>query len=1035
MVKFLIHRPIAVIMSFIAILLLGAVASGLLPVSLMPDISIPEITVQVHYAGKSVREIESGVVRKLRQNLMQVPHLDDINSESYEGKGIIRLRFNYGADINYAFIDVNEQVDAAMRSLPKDLERPAIIKASASDLPVFYINSWLKDSTADDSRFMELCDLSRNVVIKRIEQLPEVAMVDLTGQLEPELFILPDETRMKPLGISNDVISKAIEQNNVSLGSLQVIDGQYRYNIRFTNSLRTVEDVRDIYVKVRDRILQIKDIAEVGIRAKEREGAFLSNNNQALSLAVIKQSDARMEDLKAGVENLISVFKRDFGGIDYEIVRDQTGLLKYAIANLKQSLLIGALLAFIIMFFFLKDTRSPWLIGLSIPVSLVISILFFHMVGLSINIISLSGLILGVGMMIDNSIIVIDNITQYIEKGEALSDACIKGTSEVIRPLISSVLTTCAVFLPLIFLSGISGALFYDQAIAVTVGLFVSLLVSVTLLPTLYRLFWLGAFRKYKINSGSDENDLSASSSTEGVKVGRISKWLEKVNLFKVEEIYETGFKWVFKNRRVMFIAFIALVIASIALGLVMPKDRFPSFVQSELILKVDWNDKINIEENMKRTNQLIDQCQEYVTLSNAFVGNQQYVMHKDMDLSLQETLIYLRLQEGEKVERITDEMNKWLADEYPNASFAFSPPETIFEKLFSDKEAPFVVKVSANNKKGVPELDEINNMVSQVNQQYPSSNIKPIASQSFLEVRVKPDLLALYEVDQNQLYSRLKTAINAFQIGVLRTGSQYVPIVLSDKKNKLESLLLALKIKNKKGNDISVNQLVTLMPTLDYKVLFGGKEGAYVPMNFNELSVSPKLMMPQIRAQLKSLSKVNVSFKGSWFSTQILIKELSIVLLISLALLYFILAAQFESFSQPIIVLLEVPIDIAGALGLLWLFGGTINLMAMIGIVVMSGIIINDSILKIDTINRLRKDGLPLMKAIETAGHRRIKPIIMTSLTTILALVPFLWGTDMGSELQRPLALTVIGGMTLGTLVSLYFVPLCYYYLYRKAL
>jgi len=191
--------------------------------------------------------------------------------------------------------------------------------------------------------------------------------------------------------------------------------------------------------------------------------------------------------------------------------------------------------------------------------------------------------------------------------------------------------------------------------------------------------------------------------------------------------------------------------------------------------------------------------------------------------------------------------------------------------------------------------------------------------------------------------------------------------------------------------------------------------------------------LMPQIMDQLKKIAKVNLSFAGSWFSTQKLIKELLIVLLISLALLYFILAAQFESFTQPLIVLLEVPIDIAGALGLLWLFGGTINLMAMIGIVVMSGIIINDSILKIDTINRMRKDGLPLMQAIEQAGHRRIKPIIMTSLTTILALVPFLWGTDLGSELQRPLALTVIGGMILGTLVSLYFVPLCYYYLYRK--
>ncbi len=1015
MVKFLIHRPIAVIMTFIAILLLGGVSAGLLPVSLMPDIDIPEITVQANYPGKSVREIENGIIRRLRQNLMQVPHLDDISSESHEGKGTVKLRFDYGADINYAFIDVNEQVDAAMRNLPSDLERPAIIKASATDLPVFYINVWLNDTTAGVARFMELCDLAQNVAVKRIEQLPQVAMVDVTGQLEPELYILPFPSKMKPLGLTQQDITAALERNNISLGSLQVKDGQYQFNIRFSNSLRTVEDVKNIYLKAEDRILQLKDIAEVGIRPKAREGAFLSGNNMALSLAVIKQSDARMEDLKDGVENLLKIFRRDYKEVSFEIVRDQTGLLHYAIINLRQSLIVGALLAFVIMFFFLGDARSPWLIGLSIPVSVVISILFFHLVGLSVNIISLSGLILGVGMMIDNSIIVIDNITQYLERGESLAKSCIRGTTEVIRPLISSVLTTCAVFVPLIFLSGISGALFYDQAIAVAVGLVVSLIVSVTLLPTLFRLFWLNREKK------------------ELVKGGKISSWLKKVNLFKVEDIYEKSFQWVFRNRRLMFASFLMLSGVAVLLGIFLPKARFPEFKQTELIVNIDWNDKINAEENIGRIRLLLEQSEEFTSMGNAFVGSQKYVMHKDMDLSVSESMVYLACKDGNDIPRLKETITGWINQHYPRATFSFRAPETIFEKLFADKEALFVVRLSADNKKGVPELHELDRYIVTVDSLYPGTGIKPVASESFMEVRVKPAYLALYDVEQNQLFSRLKSAIDAFQIGVLRTGSQYVPIVISDEKNNIENILNELKIKNKRGDDISVNSLVELVPVLDYKMLFGGKDGAFVPINFTNLPAHPKIMMPQIREEFKKLGKVNVNFKGSWFSTQILIRELAIVLAISLALLYFILAAQFESFAQPLIVLIEVPIDIAGALGLLWLFGGTINLMAMIGLVVMSGIIINDSILKIDTINRLRKDGMPLMEAIETAGHRRIKPIVMTSLTTILALLPFLWGTDMGSQLQRPLALTVIGGMILGTLVSLYFVPLCYYYLYRK--
>ncbi len=1017
MINFLIHRPIAVIMTFIAILLLGGVALGLLPVSLMPDVDIPEITVQVTRSGVSVNEMENSIVSKLRQNLVQVPHLDDLTSESHEGKATIKLRFDYGADINYAFIDVNEQVDAALRYLPDDMERPVIIKASATDLPVFYINAWLKDSTAGVSKFMEMCDMTESVIIKRLEQLNDVAIVDLTGQLKPELCITPLPEKMQSLGIVNDDISEALAKNNISLGSLEVIDGQYHFNIRFSNALRNVEDVKDIYIRANGRIMQLKDIAEIGIRPKDREGAFLSGKNNALSMAVIKQSDARMEELKTEVDKLVGSFRNDYNEIQFEIVRDQTGLLQYAIHNLVQSLVVGSLLAFVIMFFFLKDTRSPWLIGLSIPVSLVISVLFFKMVGLSINIISLSGLILGVGMMIDNSIIVIDNIAQYMQKGESLSQSCIKGTNEVIRPMISSVLTTCAVFLPLIFLSGISGALFYDQAIAVTVGLFVSLIVSITLLPVLYRLFWLS--RKDK----------------EDIKATKTSLWLEKVNLFKAEDIYERGFYWVFRNQKLMLLFFVAALITGVLLAIFLPKKRFPQFKQTELEVKIDWNEKINTQENIRRTGLLVDRCGDEVNLANSYVGSQNFLMHKDMDLSVSEASVYLAFDNNKKLQKTQSQIQQWIEKDYPQANCSFSAPATIFEKLFADSEAPFVTKISATNKTGIPDLDEMESLVQKVNNVYPQVYLPPVSSEKFMEIRVKPEFLALYNVDQQKLYTKLKAAINSFQVDVLRTGSEYIPIVLSDKRDKLEDIFKELKIKNENENkdEISVNALVEFIPVIDYKVLYGGKMGSFVPINFFDLPFSPEKMIPQIRNVVQSFKNVKADFSGSWFSTQKLIRELIIVLLVSLALLYFILAAQFESFTQPLIVLLEVPIDIGGALAVLWVFGGSVNLMSMIGIVVMSGIIINDSILKIDTINHLRKTGMPLMQAIETAGHRRIKSIVMTSLTTILALVPFLWGSDMGSELQRPLALTMIGGMTLGTIVSLYFVPLCYYYIYKK--
>lgn len=1017
MVKFLIHRPIAVIMSFIAVLMLGGVAAGLLPVSLMPKVDIPEITVQIEHLGSSVRELEKTMVTPLRQQLMQVGHLDDISSETREGNALIRMRFKYGTDINYAFIDVNEKVDAVMRRMPREAERPAIIKASATDLPVFYINVQAADESVETARFMEMCEFTNAVIRKRLEQLPQVAMVDMTGQVWPELYIRPNIEQMKSLGIHQSQIQAVLNENNVSLGSLQVKEGKYQYNIRFFNDVNGVEDVKNLYLKTNGHILQLKDIAEIGLRARSRKGMFLQGKSEALSLAIIKQSDARMDDLKKEVDELLAVFKRDFPEIELNVTRDQTAVLTFAINNMKQSLLLGGLLAFLIMFLFLKDTRSPWLIGFSIPVSLLISLLFFHLLNLSLNIISLSGLILGIGMMIDNSIIVIDNITQSLKRGASLAQACIEGTNEVIRPLISSVLTTCAVFLPLIFLSGISGALFYDQAVAIAIGLFVSLLVSVTLLPTLYRLFWLRAERKGRMG----EN--------------RLARWMNKMQFFQAEDAYEKGWHWVFAHRRWMLPVFMLLIIAGAYMGWHMKKERFPAFQQQELVVQIDWNARIHLAENRNRVDVLLEAIENKTKVANAFIGAQQYVLHKDMDLSTSEAVIYLALKEIATPADVENDLRGLMKDQFPEAKVSFRFPETIFERLFADTEAPLVAKISSPNSKGVPDVKVMENVFSSLKQNYPESGIETFARDQYLEVRVLPERLALYEVNQNSLSKRLKAALNEYQIGVLRSRTLYVPIVLSDKARTINNILKELKVMNKKGKEIPVNQLVTLTRKDNYKILYGGKDGKHVPVAYHKVNGKSAIDLARsIKTLLQDKFNLNVSFSGKIFSSQKLLKELFVVVLIALALLYFILAAQFESLTQPLIVLLEVPMDIAGALGLLWLFGGSINLMAMIGIIVMSGIIINDSILKIDTINQLRKKGLGLKQAIETAGRRRLKPILMTSLSTILALTPFLFASDMGSALQQPLALTVIGGMVLGTLVSLYFIPLFYYYLYRRS-
>ncbi|TKG94575.1 efflux RND transporter permease subunit [Puteibacter caeruleilacunae] len=1037
MVDFLIKRPIAVTMTFIAILVLGIVAATRIPVSLMPDIDIPEITVQVSAQNTSARELENTVVRSLRQQLMQVAHMEDINSETHDGSGLIHMKFEYGTDVDFAFVEVNEKIDRAMNYLPRSVERPRVIKASATDIPVFYLNMTLKgagraeqsarnkntgstENGAGDlfpvsQKFVELSSFAGNVIRKRIEQLPEVALVDISGQVFPELLILPDMQKLDALGLSLGHLEQAIKGANINLGNLLIRDGQYQYNIRFASTLNDLRDLENLYLKVDERLVQLKDIAQVVRHPQKRKGLVTSNGKDALTLAVIKQSDARMKDLKSKLNDLMGHFREDYPHIDFNITRDQTRLLDYSISNLGQTLIYGALLAFMIMFFFLRDFKSPLLIGITIPTSLVISLLFFHLIGISINIISLSGLVLGIGMMIDNSIIVIDNITQHWDRRrgresdeELLDGSCVSGTNEVFRPMLSSVLTTCAVFIPLIFISGISGALFYDQAMAITIGLLVSLIVSITLLPVYYRLF-------YKRNEKP-----------------RSSKWLQKINSIDYEAAYEKGFRFTMRNQRTMWGVFILMLVAAGVLYQMLDKSRLPAITQDEVLVGIDWNEKIHVDENQKRCGEILGEVNGSLVQSTCMVGEQQFILSHSDEAMASEAYIYLKAKSPAALDSVIQVLDGELKSRYKEANFKFSEAGNIFSLLFSDDEPPLVARLRATDDFGAAYNHHLDKTLKDIRQTLPEYYIQPIKWQENMVLNTNREKLLTYNVSFSEVYRALKSAFNSNEVMLITQNNTFLPVILGNKPLLISEIINELMVHNNKGEEIPLRNLVSETADRDLKSFVAGQEGVYYPVIFQINENQVESLRTKIRSTLGKDRFFEAGFSGSIFSNREMVKELSLIMLISLLLLYFILASQFESLALPVIVLLEVPIDIFGAFLMLKLFGGGINLMSLIGIIVMSGIIINDSILKIDTANQLYRNGNSLLRSLATAGQRRLKPILMTSITTVLALMPFLFTSGLGADLQKPLALAVIGGMTLGTVVSLYFVPLCYYYLVR---
>ena len=1053
MLKNLLHRPIAVTMILIATVAIGVLSLVYIPVSLMPQIDIPRITVQCVKTGASVTEIEQQMINPLRQQLSQVAGLKDIESQSRIDAGTITMTFEPGADMDILFIEVNEKIDRAMNSLPKDMERPKIIKASAMDIPAFYVDVYYKDKAAkakddrsklsgngadadvQEANNMELAQLSklvRNVISKRIEQLQQVAMVDISGTVGSEIQCVPDMEKLETIGMSVGDIENAIKSNDIVLGALNVVSGIYRYTIHFDAQILNKEDIENIYFRHQERMMQLKDVCQVIEKPAVRNGVVKHNDKDAISIAVIKQNDAQMEDLQDNINALLNDMKTDYPEVEFMVTRDQTQLLTYSIGNLEWNLVLAAVLACIILFVFKRSWRTPLLIIISIPLSLILTLLCFYVLGISLNIISLSGLILGVGMIVDNAIIVIDNMKDYVQRGdgnEGFDFFIVKRVKEVFFPMLSSVLTTCSVFLPLIFLSGTAGALFYDQAMGVTIALFVSLVVASLVVPVYYYALFKKKHRKVTAKCGT-QNISSPLANIDAVLFARYAK---------VE-------KWTLRNGRLCIGGFFGALLLIAVVFQFIKKEKMPEVAHDDVLINVDWNAGISIDENVRRVNDALNAVKGHIATSTSMVGAQEFILSHTKDITSSEAIIYVRGYSEDGVDSIKKEFEAYVTKHHPDAKVEYESSGNIFDLIFQTDKSDLEIHLS-RPEGGRPNVTESKLYADSLKGMFRDIAFITVPTEMNLQYVANPEMMAYYNVSYGQLYSRLREMVGKSQVYEIASGAQSVPVVVGSDIKKDADDIMAGYVKNNNGVDVPISYLVNVTKVENYKRLFAGTEDEYYPIKVDDIK---DLDAEKIMDKCEKLNSLRSSFHGDYFDSREMIYELSVILLVAVMLLYFILAAQFESLVQPLIILSEIVLDVSVVMLILWLLGESLNIMSMIGIVVMSGIIINDSILKVDTINRelrmkmkteelrmkneeLTIKNYSLIKSIMIAGQRRLTPIIMTSLTTILALLPVLHKGDMGSALQYPLSLSLIIGMVVGTSVSLFFVPLVYFLIYRK--
>ncbi|GCC50878.1 AcrB/AcrD/AcrF family protein [Chryseotalea sanaruensis] len=996
MLRFLLQRPIAITMCLIVSAAISIVAFWQLPVSLLPAIDVPEITISVKSPNSSAQEIEQNILKTIRENMLSLNGLKAAESIAQDETGRVSLHFEYGTNMTLSYIEANEKIDRLTPQLPQNLERPIVIKSSTADLPIVRIQV----SPKNENDILQLSELTSKVLKRRLEQLAGVGLVDINGTVKRVIRIAPNYEVLKSLNLSESTIAQTIENANLDLGSVSVKDGNYRYFLKLSAKVTNPEDVENLPILLPEEkgVIKLKNVANIYYEAEKPLGFHLYGSQQGLVITVHKQMQAKMPELMPVLYKVVEQFKADYPQFEFDVTQDQSLLLTLSINNLSQSLLWGGLFAFAVLFLFMRGWREPLIMGIVLPVSLLLAFSLFYAFNISLNIISLSGLALGLGMLVDNSIVVIDNIMMKRKEGCDLLDSCVVGTQEVIVPLLSSALTNMAVFIPLIYMSGITGALFFDQALSIAAILSVSILCTFIVVPLIYILF----FKNRKSELQAD------------------SFFFEKM-----KDAYERSFLFIWQHKKLSLLLMSMLIPIAVALLFLLPKQGFPEIERTETIIEINWNEPIDAVENKQRTIKFIDYCTEFTKQAEADIGHQQFLLSTE-NYSVQHALVYLAYHNANDKIKSDPRFIEYFLTNYPLAKIKVSAAPNSFEQLFQTSRPVLEARFRDNEKTIQLSEDQVNDLLQITEAKAIAVKGKGLETETMAYIYIDFDKLKLYQLNYQDVIRQLKIAFGEYQITDFKSFGDVTPVLFSQYNIDFESALRAIEIKSVSGINYPLKDFVTYEFKDSFKNITADAAGVYQSISLSNFD-DPSVLEPIFTTFAKQQNLV-VDLTGTWFETKENLSSLILILLVSVLLMYFILTAEFESLKQPFLVMLTFPLGFAGSLMLLWISGGSLNIMSGIGMIVVLGILDNDAILKIDRINKLRET-LPLEKAIKQAGLDRLKPIVMNTCTNVLAITPIIFSSGIGADLQRPIAITTIGGLIVGTFTALYFVPLLYWF------
>jgi HAE1 family hydrophobic/amphiphilic exporter-1 len=1008
-----IRRPVAVLMCVLMVLVLGGVSFSRLPIDLMPEMDFPISIVLTSYSGVGPQEIENIVTRNIESAVATVNNIKTIQSQSSEGQSIVIAEFNSGTDMNFATLQMREKIDMIKGMLPDGVEAPMIIKMDPSMIPAAVLGVSGGENEAELTRFVE------DKVKAKIESIDGVASVAVTGGTTKEIKVDLDSQKLSGYGLSFSQISGALRSENLNQPGGTVEYGNKSLLVRSTGEFKNLDQIRNIPIMLpTGAVVYLRDFAKVREGYKSVDTYNRMNGQSSIGLAVQKQTDSNTVKVVNLIKKEINDILREYPDVKVEMVFDQGEYVEQSIANVAKNAVVGAILAIIILFVFLKNIRTTMIIGTSIPISIIATFVMIYFSGITLNLVSLGGLALGVGMLVDNAIVVLENIYRYRNEGHSRVEAAMLGTQEVGSAVVASTLTTVVVFLPIVFTGGIAAEIFKQMALAVTFSLIASLLVALTLIPMLSSKF----LKMVKYHEASRSERLN--------KV--FDKWED--TLSAVDNFYRRILSWALMHRRKTVITVLAIFAGSLLLIAFVGTEFFPNMDMGQFTVGIE----LPQGSLLKNTNEVAEQVEGILNnlpeIQKVFttVGSSGSGMSvsggASNTASLNITLKPLSERKRSTAE-VVEEMRKKVSlipgadieiNEVSTSAMGVSGGTAVSVKIFGP-DLDKLSEIAADAEELIKKVEGVRQTNTSISEGRPEARIY-----------VNRDKASYYGLGTAQVSSSIRTAVEGSVATTYKVDGDEIDVRVGFPEGTGEkySQLIDTKILLPLGVEVPLTEIADIkMEKGPIAITREGQE-RYVTVTSDVFGRSTGDVNKDISERLDEMllpPEYSIKYGGEAEQIADAFSSLTLALVLAIVLVYMVMAAQFESLLHPFTIMFSLPLAFTGSTLGLVLTGRALSVPAFIGVIMLAGIVVNNAIVLVDYINTLRGRGMDRREAILKAGPTRLRPILMTTLTTILGLIPLALGIGEGAEAQAPMATVVIGGLTTSTILTLVIIPVIY--------